>query len=269
MPGGNRVWCAAGLRAASPGSCEDPASCWGLHGAPVCPRGPFTPPHRISAPFHPVSGCEHRKCAILSFLSPFCIHLIRVLKVNVSWVFSSPSRLWVWTTDQELVRNAGSQVPQTARVSRASLRSSHLTEDPDLQSPFLSVSSSPSHNGPTCWVLSGRARPRKDRDMSQTHASLCQPWIPHQPSQPVMAPHHPSFWVRLGLSPSWFIARTSEPLTGGSSCGDSRPGVWKLELHRQECARVYKRDCTVRTGASPNCSEGQGPPKVTQHKRAR
>ncbi|KAF6280895.1 hypothetical protein mRhiFer1_009277 [Rhinolophus ferrumequinum] len=33
------------------------------------------------------------------------------------------------------------------------------------------------------------------------------------------------------------------------------PGVWKRELHRQECACVYMQDCTVRTGASPNCSE--------------
>lgn len=82
-----------------------------------------------------------------------------------------------------------------------------------------------------------------------------------------MAPHHRSFWVRLGLSPSWFIARTSEPLTGGSSWGDSGPGVWKLGLHRQECARVYMQDCMVRTGASPNHSErqfrprGAGPPQ--------
>lgn len=156
-------------------------------GLPSSPRGPpphpHLPPPRSQPPSIQCQGCQHRKCAILSFLSPLCIHLIRVLKVSMSWVFSSPSRLWVWFMDQELVRNAGSQVPQTARVSRSSLRSSHLTEAPNLQSPFLPVSLSPSHNGPACWVLSGRARPRKDRDMSQSHASLSA-WIPHQPSRP-------------------------------------------------------------------------------------
>lgn len=222
MPGGNTVWCAAGLLAASPGSHEAPAACGGL-----------TP-----APRRPASGLQRRKCAISPF--PVCIRPVRVLKVNTA------PRDSVGTADQELMGNACSQVPQAARV------------------PVTPANLSPDGNAPSCQSSSrpimvlrvGSCREGEARKGQGLVPGHVQAWVRPGHSQPSWPRSRPLPTPALGqtwLRPRGSCARTSEPARGWASAwgqpprGDSGPGAWTPEPHRQRCVRGVRASCTVRT----------------------
>lgn len=182
MPGGNKVWCAAGLLAASPGSCEDPAACGRLHGAPTSPHRTPTISRQTSGPLHPVSGLQHRKCVISSFLS--------LLRSSSSCsegehrlVFPSPSQFSADHGPGAGEKCGCSSAPGDS-CPRSSLRSSHLTEIPKFHKAPSCPSSSSPHHGLVRWVSSWEGAAQKGRACPGSHAGLCQAWTQSQPSGP-------------------------------------------------------------------------------------